>query len=94
MENAVSIATGKPRTDGWYREWIGLKMQFLPIYIGSVAHFRYTSKQSYLYPGTMHTSPVVSVNISDDKNTVKVETLNTIYTFRKEEASNEQPRNS
>ena len=93
MENAVSIATGKPRTDGLYPEWIGMKMQFLPIYIGNVAHFRYTSRQSYLYPGTMHTSPVISVDISDDKNTVKVETLNTIYTFRKEDVSNEQSSN-
>ena len=86
MKNAVHVDTGETRTDGWYPEWIGMTMQFRPIPIGWIAQFRYVKdNQGNPYPGGMHTSTVVAVDISKDEKIVKIETMNTIYTFVKEE---------
>ena len=86
MKDAVYATTGETRTDRWYPEWIGMTMQLMPIHVGGVAHFRYVlDNTGYLFPGAMHTSTVVSVDISDDEKTVKIETMNTIYTFEKVE---------
>lgn len=86
MRSAVYAGTGEPRKDGWYREWVGMTMNLMPIHVGSIAHFRYVlDNQGYPYPGAMHTSTVVSVSVSEDEKIVKIETMNTIYTFVKEE---------
>lgn len=86
MKNAVYATTGETRTDRWYPEWIGMTMQFRPIPVGWIALFRYVKdNEGHPYPGGMHTSPVASVTISEDEKIVKIKTMNTIYTFVKEE---------
>lgn len=86
MKDAAHVDTGETRTDGWYPEWIGMTMQFRPIPVGWIAQFRYVKdNEGNPYPGGMHTSTVVAVDISKDEKIVKIETMNTIYTFVKEE---------
>ena len=84
MKDAVYVDTGETRTDRWYPEWIGMTMQFRPILVGWIAQFRYVKdNKGYPYPGGMHTSPVDSVEISDDENVVRIKTAHTIFTFEK-----------
>ena len=73
MKDAVRVDTGETRTDGWYPEWIGMTMQFRPIPVGWIAQFRYVKdNEGYPYPGGMHTSPVTSVSITEDKKLSKL----------------------
>ena len=85
MKDAVHVDTGETRTDRWYPEWIGMTMQFRPIPVGWISQFRYVKdNEGNPYYGGMHTSPVVSVNIATDESSVKIKTMNTLYTFEKE----------
>lgn len=84
MKKAVYATTGKTRTDRDYPWWIGMTMQFVHIAPQYGAVFRYVKdNEGYPYPGAMHTSPVLKVDISDDERKVVIETYNTIYTFEK-----------
>ena len=84
MKKAVYAISGETRSDRDYPWWIGMTMQFVHINPQYGAVFRYVKdNEGHPYPGAMHTSPVLKVDISDDESKVIVETYNTIYTFEK-----------
>ena len=84
LVNAISMATGRTRNDGWYPTWIGMTMKIVRLKSGESAGFRYIKdNEGHDYPGVMHTSCVVDYYISDDKKNVIVQTENTVYKFEK-----------
>lgn len=84
MKNAISVITGKTRTDKDYPWWIGMTMRFYTITPEWGAVFRYVKdNQGNEEWGGMHTSPVMDVKISNDEKHVEIETVNTIYKFEK-----------
>ena len=86
LVDAISLATGLTRNDGWYSTWIGMTMKIVRLKSGESAAFRYIKdNEGHNYPGAMHTSCVTNYYISDDKKNVIVLTLNTIYKFEKVE---------
>lgn len=84
MKDAVSVISGKTRTDRDYPWWIGMTMRFTNITPKWIAVFRYAKdNQGNEEWGGMHTSPVMDVRISNDEQYVEVETVNTIFKFEK-----------
>lgn len=86
MRDAISVTTGKTRTDKAYPCWIGMTMRFthIPPQWGAVFRYIKDNKGNEDWGG-MHTSPVMNVNISNDEKHVEIETMNTIYKFEKVE---------
>lgn len=86
MADAISLETGKTRTDSYYPEWIGMTMKIRRLEIDHSASFKYVKdNQGDLFPGTMHTSYVTDYYISEDKKNIIVQTEHTIYKFEKVE---------
>ena len=86
MADAISLETGKTRTDSYYPEWIGMTMKIRRLEIDHPASFKYVKdNQGDLFPGTMHTSYVTDYYISEDKKNIIVQTEHTIYKFEKVE---------
>lgn len=86
LANAISLATGRTRNDGWYPTWIGMTMKIVRLRGGESAGFRYIKdNEGHDYSGAMHTSCVTDYYISDDKKNVIIQTENTIYKFEKVE---------
>lgn len=84
MKDAVSVVSGKTRTDKDYPWWIGMTIRFTHITPKWGAVFRYVKdNQGNEEWGGMHTSPVMNVKISDDEKHVEIETMNTIFKFEK-----------
>ena len=66
--DAISLATGRTRNDGWYPTWIGMIMKIVCLKADESAGFRYIKdNEGHDYPGAMHTSHVTDYYISDDK---------------------------
>lgn len=86
LANAISLATGRTRNDGWYPTWIGMTMKIVRLRGGESAGFRYIKdNEGHDYPGAMHTSHVTDYYISDDKKNLIIQTENTVYKFEKVE---------
>lgn len=86
LVDAISLQTGRTRTDSYYPEWIGMTMKIRILEIDRPANFRYVKdNEGYPYPGSMHTSYVTDYYISEDKKNLIVQTEHTIYKFEKTE---------
>ena len=86
LVNAISLTTGRTRSDGWYPTWIGMTMKIVRLKGGESAGFRYIKdNEGHDYSGAMHTSCVTDYYISDDKKNIIIQTENTVYKFEKVE---------
>ncbi len=86
MTDAISLETGKTRTDKWFSEWVGMIMQIRRLELDHSSNFTYVKdKEGNLCPGAMHTSYVTDYYISEDKKSIVIQTEHTIYKFEKVE---------
>ena len=84
LVDAISLETGRTRTDSYYPEWIGMTMKIRLLEIDRPSSFKYVKDNKGLpYPGAMHTSYVTDYYISEDKKNLIVQTEHTIYKFEK-----------
>ena len=86
LTDAISLETGRTRTDGWYPFWTGMIMQVRRLELDHSANFRYIKdNEGHDYGGAMHTSYVTDYYISEDKKNLIVQTEHTIFKFQKVE---------
>lgn len=84
MIDAISLKTGKTRSDEPYSKWIGMIMEIKKLEINKPSEFKYIKDSNgNLCDGSTPTTYVTDYYISENKNDLIVQTNNTIFKFQK-----------
>lgn len=82
--DAIHVKTGLTRNDRGYPFWIGMTMKIWRVVLGQSASFQYVKDNNGCpYDGGMCTSAVIDFYVSDDRNHIVIQTMNTIYKFER-----------